>query len=86
MKRLNETNSVWNSFGILKHVSNDNRMIRVQNEDGDIRMMSVRKYAQSARNVEAKARTMIGEEVKVRTSQATDNWDANKWFSGIELA
>ena len=83
-KKLNDTNSVWNYFGVLSDVAKHGDMVVVTSEDGMQRQMSVRKYKLSAESVFAKCKQLIGKEVEVRTSQATRNWNSDKWFSDIK--
>ena len=82
--KLNETNSVWNYFGILSDVAKHGDMVVITSEDGAQRQMSIRKYKLSAESVFAKCKSLIDKEVEVRTSQATRTWNTDKWFSDIK--
>ncbi len=82
-KELDETNSVWNYFGILASVSDDGTVLVVKSDDGATRKMSRRKYKTSVDNVKEKADALVGIEVEVRTSQATKKWNDDVWFSSI---
>ena len=83
-KKLDDTNSVWNYFGILKDATKNGNMVEITSNDGHVRMMSINKYKQSAQNVLDQAQELIGKEVEVRTSQSTRTWNENKWFSAIK--
>ncbi|MDN3716537.1 hypothetical protein [Vibrio breoganii] len=78
-------NFVWNNFGILKSVTKSGTMVLIKNNSRDTRKMSINKYKESALEVYEKAQTMIDKPVMLRTSQNTNNWDSNEWFSEIEL-
>ena len=82
--KLNETNSVWNYFGVLADVSETSTMPIIRSDDGQERKMSKRKYKLAAENVKQKALSLVGLEVEVRTSQATKTWNENTWFSSIK--
>lgn len=84
--KLNDTNSVITYFGKLTKVDMTPTMLSIHNEDGEVRMMSVKKYKDMAQRVRKQAEDLIGQCVDIRTSQATGNWSANKWFSGIKKA
>lgn len=83
--KLDSTNSVWNYFGILAKVYQTGTMIVIESEDGQQRMMSRKKYRDSATRVYGKAQSLLGQEVEVRTSQSTKNWSEDKWFSDINI-
>ena len=77
------TNFVWNKFGKLIDVRQHNNMLKITNDHGDVRQMSIKKYKQSAHNVEAKAKTLIGQDIEYRTSQNTKNYSTDVWFSDV---
>ena len=72
-----------NNFGVLKYVTKDEKYVRIQNEDGEMRLMSRKKYRHNADAIEKKARALIGKKVSIRTSQNTKDWSTDKWFSDI---
>ncbi|MEZ9236649.1 MULTISPECIES: hypothetical protein [unclassified Shewanella] len=78
-------NFVWNDFGTLANVSKTDSMIYIENTSGDVRKMSIRSYQVSAMSVYEKALMLKGRKVRIRTSQNTDNWNTNEWFSEIVL-
>ena len=53
--KLDETNSVWNYFGVLADVSETSTMLIIRSDDGQERKMSKRKYKLAAENVKQKA-------------------------------
>lgn len=77
---------LWNDFGVLIDVVEDEKIVTVINSESQIRKMAVYRYHGSARNVAHKARKLIGYYVTLRTSQNTDKWSPDVWFSDIELA
>lgn len=77
---------VWNEFGILASVRKNEAMVFIENSNGVVRKMSVKKYKESALEVYEKAHSMIGQAVTIRTSQNTSNWDTQEWFSEIDIA
>lgn len=74
---------VRNDFGTLSNVKRDNSFVWIINSDGDMRKMSISKYKESAEEVYAKAQTLVGKEVRIRTSQNTADWNESEWFSDI---
>ncbi len=78
-------NYKWNNFGTLTSVSKSGNMVLIKNSDNKVLKMSLTKYKNTAIAVYEKAQTMVGKSVTVRTSQNTNNWDTNKWFSEIKL-
>lgn len=77
-------NFVWNEFGTLVSMSKSDSMIFIKNSVGDVRKMSITKYKEKALEVYKKAQIMVGKNVTIRTSQNTNNWSTNEWFSEIE--
>jgi len=75
---------VWREFGQLQEVVMTVSHIVVRNVHGEQRQMSRRKYKHSADEVYKKSLKLIGEYVTVRTSQNTNNWNSDVWFSDIQ--
>lgn len=84
-KVLEMNNFVWNNFGSLVSASKVGSMVVIRNSGGDTRKMSINKYKDSALDVLNKAQTLIGQTVMIRTSQNTNDWSAQEWFSEIEI-
>ncbi|MDH1314881.1 hypothetical protein N5C36_12395 [Shewanella xiamenensis] len=76
---------IWNNFGTLVSASKVGLMVVIKNSAGDTRKMSVNKYKNSALDVLNKAQTMIGQTVVIRTSQNTNDWSTDEWFSEIDI-
>jgi len=74
---------VYNDFGTLSDVDNDGDYVWITNTDSEIRKMSIGKYKESAERVYSKAQSLIGQEVRIRTSQNTSSWSTSEWFSDI---
>lgn len=81
---MENNNFVWNDFGRLKGVSNDDSMVYITNTEGKTLKMSKRKYKKSALIVQSKAENLVNHSVQVRTSQNTANWSSAEWFSDIK--
>jgi hypothetical protein len=75
---------VWNEFGTLKDVRKSPSLVIIENEQGDILKMSIKKYKESALKVYEKSKPLIGKSVIVRTSQNTADWSTQEWFSEIK--
>ncbi|HGY5298360.1 hypothetical protein [Aeromonas veronii] len=75
---------VWNDFGVLADVCENDKYFFVINSDSQARKISKRSYEQSAIDVAQTAKSMIGCKVKLRTSQNTREWPPEVWFSAIE--
>ena len=73
----------YTDFGTLADVENDGFNVWITNTNGDRRKMSVRKYQESATRVYNQAQRLIGQEVRIQTSQNTANWSTSEWFSDI---
>jgi hypothetical protein len=74
---------VRNDFGTLTNVTKENSFVVITNHKGAKLKMSLTKYQESAEDVYQKAKTLIGKEVGVRTSQNTNDWSTDVWFSDI---
>ena len=74
---------VFNDFGLLADVSEDFGFIWITNFEGEKRKMSKSKYKESAIVVLNKAKSLLGKEVRIQTSQNTNIWNSNEWFSDI---
>ena len=74
---------VRNNFGILTNVSKDDFYVWITNSSGERRKMSLSKYKDSAEAVFNKAQAFVGKEVSILTSQNTNDWNADQWFSDI---
>ena len=74
---------VNNDFGTLADVRLQGSLVIIENSDGETRKMSRDKYKESADEVYNKARHLVGKEVRIRTSQNTNNWNEREWFSDI---
>ena len=81
--QLKDNECVWNYFGVLEAVSEDDKYVYVNSDDGQSRKISKAKYKIAADNVKRKAESLVGLEVEVRTSQKTKNWNSDVWFSAI---
>lgn len=77
-------NFVWNEFGLLKEVSKSSNMVFIKNDQGATRQMSITKYEDSALAVYEKALSLKGKNIRIRTSQNTNNWSTGVWFSELE--
>ena len=75
---------VWNSFGTLADVSKTDKYVVIENSDGKSLKMSIFTYKESAMAVFEKALGFQGQTVQVRTSQNTNDWSVEEWFSEIE--
>ncbi|RLQ18786.1 hypothetical protein AYK60_01555 [Vibrio sp. SBT000027] len=75
---------VWNNFGILKDVAVGENYLIVTNSEHQYRKMAMHTYKGTCVDVERKAKQLIGKSVRVRTSQNTDKWPPEIWFSDIE--
>jgi hypothetical protein len=73
----------WNNFGLLTEVTCDDKMIYIVNSQGLKLKMSVAKYKATAERVKQQAKSLIGSNVRVRTSKNTANWSSAEWFSDI---
>jgi predicted transcriptional regulator len=58
-------------------------MIYIVNSQGLKLKMSVAKYKATAKRVKQQAKSLIGSNVRVRTSKNTANWSSAEWFSDI---
>lgn len=76
-------NFVWNHFGLLTDVAKNVDFVIVRNSSNQTRKMSRSKYKEDAELVYHKAKTLIGKNVLLRTSQNTNNWRTDTWFSEI---
>lgn len=74
---------VRNDFGTLTNVTKENSCVVITNNKGAKLKMSITKYQESAEDVYHKAKSLIGKEVGVRTSQNTNDWSTAVWFSDI---
>lgn len=74
---------VINDFGTLSNVTKDYSFVCITNTSGESRKMSLSKYKESADAVYSKALKLIGKEVRIQTSQNTNNWSTSEWFSDI---
>ena len=74
---------VINDFGTLKNVTKNDRVVEITNTSNQSLVMSRSKYQESADRVYSKAESLIGKEVKVQTSQNTNDWSTSEWFSDI---
>jgi hypothetical protein len=74
---------VRNDFGTLSSVKKDDSFVWITNTNGESRKMSLGKYQESAEVVYAKAKTLVGQEVNILTSQNTAEWSTSEWFSDI---
>jgi hypothetical protein len=77
---------VNNKFGTLKSAELSGSFVIITNTDGESRKMSRTKYQESADEVYSRAQSLIGEQVSIRTSQNTANWNSDEWFSDIFLS
>lgn len=78
-------NFVWSTFGTLSKVTKSDKYVFIENSDGKTLKMSVGKYKESAISVFEKALSYHGQTVQVRTSQNTNNWSDEEWFSELRL-
>lgn len=76
-------NFVWNHFGLLTDVEKNVDFVVVKNSNNQTRKMSRSKYKENAELVYHKSKTLIGKNVLLRTSQNTNNWRTDTWFSDI---
>lgn len=74
---------VRNDFGTLKSVTKENSFVIITNENSVKLKMSITQYKESAEEVYEKAKSLIGKEVVVRTSQNTNDWSTATWFSDV---
>ena len=83
MNYENYTNYTWNGPFKLIDVTEDQRMVYLHTDKGR-RQMSKREYGNSAQQKLVKARGLIGTNIRIRTSQNTNDWDPKTWFSDVE--
>lgn len=76
---------VWNKFGVLAGVCENDDYFFVVNTEAQARKIAKGPYKQSAVDVAQTAKSMIGYKVRLRTSQNTAKWSPEVWFSAIEL-
>ncbi|MFA0086355.1 hypothetical protein [Vibrio sp. 10N.261.51.F12] len=76
-------NFKWNAFGVLTRVEKTDTMVFIENSAGNVRKMSVKRYKDTADVVYEKAQNLLGQSVTIRTSQNTNNWSVDEWFSEI---
>lgn len=74
---------VESEFGKLVKVTKNDNVVEITNSNGEKRVMSRKKYKESADLIYSKAIDLIGKEVKILTSQNTDIWSTSVWFSNI---
>ena len=83
MSKSNNNNYSHTFFGKLTDAYETTKYVIIKNDHGDTRMMSKPRYRGMAANVLSKAKTLIGQDVNIRTSQNTGNWSDDKWFSDV---
>ena len=85
LQKAKEDKFEWNNFGILTKVTahRTDGMLYIENATREKRKMSTKKY-KNWRSVEMKAKALIGQPVRVRTSKTTGDWKSDVWFSDIE--
>lgn len=76
---------VWNDFGILLDVAEGGKYLVITNADYQTRLMAKHAYKDAAVNVAMIAKGMLNQRVRLRTSQNTDKWSPEIWFSAIEI-
>ena len=76
---------VWNDFGVLLDVAEGERYLIVTNTNYQSRLMAKHAYKDAAVNMAIIAKGMINQRVRLRTSQNTDKWSPDIWFSAIEV-
>lgn len=74
---------IYNHFGLLIDVEKTVDFIVVKNNRNQTRKMSRSMYKENAEFVYEKAKALIGKNVLLRTSQNTNNWRTDTWFSEI---
>lgn len=74
----------WNEFGKLTDVALGKKYVILTNENNEYRKMAIYAYKESADNVYNKAMMLIDAEVTLRTSQNTNQWPPEIWFSDIQ--
>ncbi|WP_323897701.1 hypothetical protein [Aeromonas allosaccharophila] len=75
---------IWNDFGVLAGVCENEDSFFVVNTEAQARKISKYAFKESAVDVAQTAKSMIGCKVRLRTSQNTVKWSPEVWFSGIE--
>lgn len=75
---------IWKEFGILTDVAFGDKYVIVTNKEHQFRKIALYTYKESALNVRNKAQLLIGKRVSLRTSQNTDKWPPEIWFSEIK--
>ncbi|MPW37298.1 hypothetical protein [Vibrio sp. B1Z05] len=75
---------IWTNFGMISDVAQGEKFIIVTNSQHQFRKMAIYTYKENAVEVHRKAKLLIGKQVKLRTSQNTDKWPPEIWFSDIE--
>jgi len=74
---------IISDFGVLSKVNKDFSFVWITNEAGERRKMSLSKYKESAEAVYSKALKLVGKHVSIQTSQNTNSWSEDEWFSDI---
>ena len=75
---------VWNDFGVLAKHEEDDRFLSAVNVAGDRRKMSKNSYPNWT-EIRAKLVEFEGKKCSLRTSQNTDDWDKEEWFSDVKV-
>ncbi len=75
------SNCVWNNFGVLAEVSIDENFVWVSNQNGRSLKMSIISYKDKYQEVYETARSLVGKQVRLNTSQS--NGEQAVWFSHI---
>ena len=78
-------NFTWTEFGVLdKCLLAEDGYLKIYNTKGEFRKMSP-KYNSIFKSIFDKANEYKGKYVQIRTSQNTEGWSSNQWFSDLSL-
>ena len=75
---------VWNDFGVLAKHDEDDECLYAVNTDGDRKQMSKKSYRDWDK-IRAKLIEFEGKKCSLRTSQNTNDWDKEIWFSDVKV-
>jgi len=78
---------VWTKFGqLVDSDDSDGRYLYIINDSGERRKISLVTYAPSIPKIKEKINLLKGENIQIRTSQNTEDWSSDVWFSDLSIA